>query len=192
MKKKTQGCLVALIGVPLLWIVAWMLVFNLTDLEDRSSDDTHQNFSGIYRYSVSETNGYTPMVLNPFFDGSRIANNTDIIIRQSPEDTLLVTQQLKDGKSKTREVSLRAPHFYWRRGTLKYFQRRTPKSKIFPGWGHQTRSGTLSKDEQGNLRLSTFGKEKALLFYCIPMMEEIGRHSIELRRQGDAAGDMGD
>jgi len=180
--KKRKGCLFYAIAVPLVWIAAWMIIFRVSDIADRSSDNSYTDFSGTYRFeNVQKTKYHTPHLLTPFFDARDIANNSDVIIEKGTGDTLLVTQQLEQGGNAICEVSLAESQFYWREGVLHYFRSRITQGGIVPGLGRQSRSGTISKSENGDIHFATLGQEKGLIFYVIPFWETFGREKFVLK-----------
>jgi len=176
--KKSSGCIGALFGIPAVWIVGWLLLFFVTDIGCRTSDEVRTDFSGTYRCPSRNDSSYA---LNPFFDHRNIAPESDIVIRQEAETILSVTQQLQDGHTETKDVDLLDSQFYWREGTLSWFRSVPQGDPIFPGVGFQTRWGTLSKDAEWDIHLSTRAREKALILYLIPLWETFNHHDIVLK-----------
>jgi hypothetical protein len=182
MPKKRKGCLFYAIIFAITWIPGWMIIFRVSEIADRSSDNSYTDFSDTYRFeNVSKRKGHRPHLLTPFFDAMDIANDSDVIITKGPGDTLLVTQQLEQGGTADCKVSLADSQFYWRKGELRYFRRRVPQGGILPALGWQSYSGTITKSENGDIHFATLCYEKGLIFCVIPFWETFGREKFVLK-----------
>ena len=168
MTKKPKGCLFYVIVFLVIWFAGWTVAFRISEIADRSSDKT------------SKRRGHRPHVLTPFFDARDISNNSEVIVKKGPGDTLLVTQQLEQGGTSDCEVNLADSQFYWREGVLHYFRRRIPQGGILPALGWQTYSGTISRSENGDLHFSTSCREKGLILFVIPFWESFGNENFVL------------